>query len=113
MLRLRFGDYTRATRSHTLPGATADTAAALAALRGLLAAAGDLIAERGITLIGVTLTNLDADDAVQLELPFDRHDARGLDTVLDSVRDRYGTASITRGVLLRVDLGESVPLLRE
>ena len=38
VLRLRFDDFTRATRSHTLPRPTDDTAAVLAALRALLAA---------------------------------------------------------------------------
>jgi DNA polymerase-4 len=111
MLRMRFEDFTRSTRSHTLGGPTADTAPILAALRTLVASAGPLISANGITLIGVTLANLDAADAIQLELPFGRRDARALDGVLDQVRGKYGTASISRGVLLHVDPGLSVPLL--
>lgn len=111
VLRLRFDDYSRGTRSHTLPAPTADTAAVLAALRQLLNSCAGLISERGITLIGVALGNLDNADAIQLELPFARRDPRGLDQVLDRVRDRYGTSSITRGVLLGIDPGLTVPLL--
>lgn len=111
VLRLRFDDFTRATRSHTLPSATDDTAIILTALRDLLANCAGLIRDQGITLIGVALTNLDAADAVQLELPFERRDRSGLDAVLDQVRDRYGSASIVRGALLGRDLAPAVPLL--
>ena len=111
VLRLRFDDFTRATRSHTLPAPTADTAPLLDALRLLLAACAGLIREQGITLIGVTLANLDTADAVQLELPFARRDARRLDQVIDEVRDRYGTRSINRARLLDADVGLTVPLL--
>jgi DNA polymerase-4 len=111
MLRMRFEDFTRSTRSHTLGAPTADTEPILAALRTLLAAAGPLISANGISLIGVTLANLDPADAIQLELPFERRDARALDGVLDQVRGKYGTAAISRGVLLHADPGLSVPLL--
>jgi DNA polymerase-4 len=111
VLRLRFDDFTRITRSHTLPGPTADTATILAALRVLLRACAELIRAKGITLIGVALTNLDNADAIQLELPFGRRDLHGIDGVLDRVRDRYGTSSISRGVLLGTDQGLTVPLL--
>ncbi|HST47510.1 MAG TPA: DNA polymerase IV [Jatrophihabitans sp.] len=111
VLRLRFDDFSRATRSHTLPTATDDTAVLLAALRRLLQANAGLVREQGITLIGVTLANLDNADAVQLELPFTRRSPLELDSVVDRVRDRYGTAAITRGVLLHVDPGLTVPLL--
>jgi DNA polymerase-4 len=111
VLRLRFDDFTRATRSHTLPAPTADTAAVLVALQRLLHDCAGLIREQGITLIGVSLANLDNADALQLELPFDRRDTLSLDSALDRVRDRYGTSSITRGVLLGKDQGMTVPLL--
>jgi DNA polymerase-4 len=111
VLRVRFDDFTRITRSHTLPAPTADTAAVLVALRCLLRACAELIRERGITLIGVALANLGNADAVQLELPFERRDLRSLDTVLDRVHDRYGTSAITRGVLLGTDQGMTVPML--
>jgi DNA polymerase-4 len=110
-LRLRFDDYSRATRSHTLPHATAQTHRILTVARGLLAAATPLIARRGITLVGVAVGNLAGGGAVQLELPLDRQSRAALDDALDEVRDRFGSAAITRAALLGRDPGISVPLL--
>ncbi|HEX6872494.1 MAG TPA: DNA polymerase IV [Micromonosporaceae bacterium] len=110
-LRLRFGDYRRAARSHTLPCATASTQTILDAARGLLAAALPTVEGRGLTLIGVAVANLTDDRVVQLELPFDQRSLPGLDTALDAVRQRFGSASVTRAVLLGRDPGEPVPLL--
>jgi DNA polymerase IV len=110
-VRLRFADFTRATRSHTLAQPTDDTETMLAAARVLLAAAGPLIETGGLTLIGVALSNLDDHGAVQLELPFGSPDTTALDTALDSVRDRFGSRSVTRAVLLRHREGPTVPLL--
>ncbi|HEY3022008.1 MAG TPA: DNA polymerase IV [Actinomycetota bacterium] len=111
VLRLRFDDLSRATRSHTLSEASANTQTILATARGLLAAAMPMIRSQGITLIGVTLSNLDDDGAIQLALPFDRPLAHPIDATLDKVRDRFGSAAITRAVLLGRDQGPSVPLL--
>ncbi len=111
VLRLRFDDFSRATRSHTMSEATTQTHTILATARGLLSAAGPLIESRGLTLLGVALTNLQDDRAIQLALPFDGDRARALDATLDLVRDRFGTTSITRAVLLGRDQGPSVPML--
>jgi DNA polymerase IV len=111
VLRLRFDDFSRATRSHTLPEATAQTQTILAAARGLLAAATPLIRRQGLTLVGVSLANLHDDGAIQLALPFDRQRAAALDVTLDDLRDRFGSAAVTRAVLLGRDQGLSVPLL--
>ena len=109
VLRLRFADFSRATRSHTLAEATAHTQTILVTARGLLIAAMPIIERQGITLVGVALGNLQNDDAVQLALPLDRQ--RALDATLDDVRDRFGSTAITRAVLLGRDPGISVPLL--
>jgi DNA polymerase IV len=111
MLRLRFDDSSRATRSYTLSQATTETPTILATARGLLAAAMPLIRERGVTLIGLSLGNLQDDRAIQLVLPFDIRRAMALDAALDSVRERYGSEAITRAVLLGRDQGVSMPLL--
>jgi len=111
VLRMRFDDFSRATRSRTLPEATAQTQTILATARGLLAAATPMIQRQGLTLVGVALANLHDDGAIQLALPFDRHRAGALDATLDDVRDRFGSAAVTRAVLLGRDQGESVPLL--
>jgi DNA polymerase IV len=110
-LRMRFDDFSRATRSHTLPEATAQTQTILVTARGLLAAAAPMIRRQGLTLIGVSLANLHDDDAIQLALPFDRHRAGALDATLDQLRDRFGSEAVTRAVLLGRDQGLSVPLL--
>jgi DNA polymerase-4 len=108
-LRLRFDDFSRATRSHTLSEATRQTRTILATARGLLAAAMPMIESQGITLVGLSLSNLEDHDAIQLALPLDRH--RTLDATLDLVRDRFGTTAITRAVLLDHDEGVSMPML--
>jgi DNA polymerase-4 len=109
-LRLRFGDFSRATRSHTLPEATAQTQTILVTARGLLATAMPMIERQGITLLGVSLANLE-DGAIQLALPFDRARPSALDAAIDDIRDRFGSAAITRAVLLGRDQGLTVPLL--
>jgi DNA polymerase-4 len=108
VLRLRFDDFSRVTRSDTIAEATARTETVLAVARGLLTSAMPLIRQRGITLIGVTFTNLTDDRAIQLALPLGRPP---VDVTLDEVRDRFGSAAITRAVLLGRDHGPSVPLL--
>ncbi|MEV4702387.1 DNA polymerase IV [Actinoplanes sp. NPDC049316] len=110
-LRLRFGDFTRATRSRSLLKATMQTRPILETARGLLTAARPLIEERGITLVGVAVGNLDSDGSVQLELPFDDPHDDGLDSALDAVRDRFGSSSVTRAASLGRELSPSVPLL--
>jgi DNA polymerase-4 len=111
VLRLRFDDYSRATRSHTLPLPTASTETILIAARTLLAQSLPTIRERGITLVGISVANLDNADALQLLLPFDRRHQEALDAALDEVRDRFGSKAITRAVLLGRDRGFSMPLL--
>jgi DNA polymerase-4 len=110
-LRLRFRDFSRATRSRTLPEATAHTQVILATGRGLLAEARPMIECQGITLLGVALANLDDDGAIQLPLPLDRGHRGALDSAVDDIRDRFGSAAITRAVLLGRDQGLTVPLL--
>src|SRR5437773_4922016 len=79
LLRLRFADFSRATRSHTLPRPTAHTETVLATARWLLAMSWPLIERRGLTLVGVAVANLDRDDCLQLTLPLDRHSGSALD----------------------------------
>ncbi|MCZ8381346.1 DNA polymerase IV [Mycobacterium sp. CPCC 205372] len=112
VLRLRFDDFGRATRSLTMPQATASTEAVLAAARELVAAAAPLTAERGLTLVGFAVTNIDSAGAQQLELPFGAAaDPIALDSAMDRVRSRYGNTALTRGVLVGRDPGLEVPHL--
>jgi len=109
VLRLRFADFSRATRSHTLNEGTAHTQTILVTARDLLAAAMPLIEQQGCSLLGISLSSLENDDAVQLALPLDRQ--RAIDATIDDVRDRFGSAAITRAVLVGRDPGMSPPLL--
>jgi DNA polymerase IV len=94
-LRFRFGDFSRATRSRTLPHPTAGTGAILAAARTLLAAATPMIERRGLTLLGITVANLT--DQAQLELPLEPRIDPALDLAIDEIRERFGTNAIRRG----------------
>jgi DNA polymerase-4 len=109
VLRLRFRDFSRASRSHTLPYATANTQAILATARELLARAAPVVERRGITLVGVAVANLEDSPPVQLVLLQGGRDA--LDAVLDEVRQRFGTGAVTRAVLLGGGREQETPLL--
>jgi DNA polymerase-4 len=111
VLRLRFGDFSRVTRSHTLTWPTSHTGTILATARGLLVAAMPMIERQGITLVGIAVANLDDSGAIQLTLPFDRQSGSALDAALDQVKARFGNDAITRAVLLGRDPGLTVPLL--
>jgi DNA polymerase IV len=111
VLRLRFADFTRATRSRTLPQATAETHAILDAARDLLATATPLIERHGLTLVGIAVSNLSTDDFVQLALPFDSWCGGALDEALDEVCERFGSTAVTRAVLLGRDQGFTMPML--
>jgi len=111
VLRLRFADFSRATRSHTLPHATANTETILITARGLLAIAAPMIERRGITLVGVAVSNLDDGRAFQLALAIDRHSSDALDAAIDEVRQRFGSTAVTRAVLLGRSQRLTMPLL--
>ena len=111
VLRLRFGDFTRATRSTTLAHPTAETHAILVAARALLTSARPEIDRRGLTLVGISITNIEDDRAVQLALPLDGYADGALDAAVDGIRGRFGHTAITRGVLLGRDPGLTVPVL--
>ena len=96
VLRLRFDDFSRATRSQTLHQATANTQAILDTVRELLAVATPLIERRGLTLVGIAVGNLEDGRAVQLALPLERHSSDALDAALDEVWSRFGSAAVTR-----------------
>ena len=111
VLRLRFDDFTRATRSHTLPHPTAQTQTILAAARDLLENAMPLIEQRGLTLIGLAIANLDNDLPIQLRLPFDPDSSALLDAALDEIRNRFGTTAVTRAVLFGREPTLTMPML--
>jgi DNA polymerase IV len=100
-LRMRFDDFTRASRSRTLPYATAAQRTIHVAAAALLDAAMPTIRRRGLTLVGITVANLDGRHVgVQLELPLGRGWSAALDAAVDEVRERFGSDAITRAALL-------------
>jgi DNA polymerase IV len=111
VLRLRFNDFSRATRSHTLTSPTSQTQIVLDTARELLAASTPMIERQGLTLVGISVANLDNRGAVQLVLPVDRYSSDALDAALDEIRKRFGRKAITRAILVGRDEGLIVPLL--
>jgi DNA polymerase IV len=111
VLRLRFDDFSRATRSLTFGRPTAESQLILAAVRELVVTASPEIRRRGLTLLGIAVTNLDDEWTLQLELPFWEPGWSALDAALDEVRRRYGADAVRRGVLLGRDTGIAMPLL--
>ncbi len=105
VLRLRFDDFSRATRSRTLGRPTAATHEILGTARELFAETRPLVLERGLTLVGVAVSNLDDRfEPVQLALSLDDPRIEALDTAVDVVRGRFGARAITFGTLLGRDL---------
>lgn len=111
VLRLRFDDFGRATRSRTLPVATSSTQPILAAARHLVASATPTIAERGLTLIGFAVSGIDRTGAQQLMLPFGDAEPLAIEAAVDQVRRRYGNSALIRAVLVGRDPGLEMPLL--
>jgi DNA polymerase IV len=114
VLRLRFDDFSRATRSRTLPSATSSTQPILGAARQLVASAAPVIAQRGLTLVGFAVSGIDRYGAQQLMLPFSEPVPVAFDAVeaaVDRVRRRYGRSALTRAVLVGRDPGLEMPHL--
>ncbi|MFP5331885.1 MAG: DNA polymerase IV [Acidimicrobiia bacterium] len=117
-VRARLGDMTSHTRAITLPAAVATTAALHHAAKGLLADAR--VGVTGpITLVGISVSRLETQDAMQLELPFDSGDpmragsrdgadALMLDRQIDAARSRFGTGAVGRASVL-LSTRRSVP----
>jgi DNA polymerase-4 len=111
VLRVRFDDFTRATRSHTFPHATAETALILATTQGLLTSLAPVVRRRGLTLVGVAVANLENDPPRQLRLPLDAWAGGALDAAVDEIRARHGKDALRRAVLLHRPAGLEMPLL--
>jgi len=116
---LRFGDFTRASRARTLPFPTDQTETILAAVRELFGLSSDEIQHKELTLIGISLGNLEQADTVQMELPLnadpDRslRDLSALDQAVDDVRAKFGEDVIKRASMIDADQGVPVPTLPE
>ncbi|HUF99025.1 MAG TPA: DNA polymerase IV [Ilumatobacter sp.] len=113
IMRLRYDDFTQATRSRTLPHPTSSTEPIAQLALAMLHREAESIAERGLTLIGLSVSNLaDTGSAPeQLILPFGRKPTDGLDDAVDRLRQRFGNTAITRGSLVGTSTGWETPKL--
>ena len=111
VLSIRFGNFTRITRSRTLPAPTTSSDEFRSALHALLAPEIDQIHELGITLIGIALANLD--DGAQLELAFDGPGGHEIDATVDAVKERFGKDAIRRGAMVGKDQGFAAPQVED
>ncbi len=116
---LRFGDFSRASRAHTLSFPTDETETILGAVRDLFEASREEIEEKELTLIGVSLGNLTQADTVQMELPLTAQadgtvrDNSALDQAVDDVRSKFGEGVIKRASMIDADQGVAVPTLED
>ena len=110
-LRLRFDDFARATRSHTLLESTFETRTILATARELLATAMPHDRGEGRHARRALALQPRDDDAVQLALPLEERSVSALDSTVDELRERFGSEAITRASQLGRRLRPSMPLL--
>ncbi len=111
-LRLRFGDRTNATRSHTIPQATQSRSLILRTAQGLLHENWEVANARGLTKVGLAISGLQPDSAVQLALSFDQAERPQLDEAIDTIADRFGRKALGRAALVgRPDI--EVPMLAD
>lgn len=113
VLRFRFDDFSRATRSHSLPARTSATAPIGSVGFTLLDLSWPMIEKRGLTLLGMSVSNLRNEGTVQMILPFERADVEQLDAAIDAVRDRFGGSALTRAATLGSNADFSVPMLSD
>lgn len=120
-VRVRFADLRAVTRSVTLPAAISATVILAEIAEDLVAAAlTDHADEQLISLLAISVSHLEDDAVLQLELPFALPDesrrpgtVKGaarwvLDRSVDSVRDRYGREAVGYGSVVLRESG-SVP----
>jgi DNA polymerase-4 len=93
-----------------MPWATSATQPILGTARQLIASAGPVIAERGLTLVGFAVSGIDRSGAQQLMLPFGG-ESPAIDEAVDRIRRRYGKSALTRAVLVGRDPGLEMPHL--
>ena len=96
VLRLRYGDFTAATRSHTLAEASNSTSTILEPAQHLLRVVWPETQQRGLTRIGLSVTSLSSASSVQLALPFGGRDTTQLDLARDAIHKRFGNGSLLR-----------------
>ncbi len=115
-VRVRFADLRAVTRSITLPAAISATLILAEVAEDLVRAAlADHPDEKTVSLLAISVSNLDFDTELQLELPYTldtderrpgtrRGAARWMaDRAMDTIRDRFGRESIGYGSVMLGD----------
>jgi DNA polymerase-4 len=120
-VRVRFADLRTTTRSVTLPAPVSATATlaeiAEELVRGVLAKHSD---EKIISLLAVSVSNLEKPQVLQLELPLALSDEKrrpgsrqgaarsAVDRAIDTIRDRFGWEAVGYGPVA-IGMSRSVP----
>ena len=101
-LKVRAGDFTTWTRSHTLPAPT-DLAEPIVAAARRLFRERIRLAGQGVRLLGIGVSGLEPTRSIQgslFEAPTDQR-ARKMARAADAVREKLGEQAVTRARLLR------------
>jgi DNA polymerase-4 len=125
-VRVRFTDLRSVTRAVTLPAAISATLTLTDVAVDLVGAAlADHPRESQITLLGVSVSNLVAESALQLEFPLDWTEdwhrpgtatgamRWGVDRSMDAVRARFGRGAVGYGAVMMSDVSRVPEGLRE
>jgi DNA polymerase-4 len=100
-VRVRFADLRSVTRSVTLAAPVSATAMlaeiAVDLVRGVLAKNPD---EKAISLLAISVSNLEQHPIMQLELPFALEARWMVDCAIDKIRDRFGSEAVGYGAVV-------------
>lgn len=114
-LSIRFRDFDKISRARSLYSATASASLLTRVARELVAGERDSILDRGVTLIGFSVSNLCDSGAEQLVLSLGSSrpavETSRLDAAIDEVRDRWGKGAIDRALNLGRKSGYEAPTL--
>jgi DNA polymerase-4 len=109
-LKIRFANFETRTRARTLPDATAVSTVVFGVARELLA---EFDVQRGVRLLGVSLSQLAAETAVQEELDLTAEDGSedhgrserraAVERAVDEVRGRFGARAVGPATLVEPD----------
>jgi len=96
-IKIKFNDFEVITRARTIAEPTDSTDL-------IFEVAYDLMCinkgDKGIRLIGVTMSNLDVEQPVQISLFDQENEVRPVDDMVDHIRGKFGYDAVVRGGLM-------------